>query len=55
MDFNRIDKDLKKSIDSFPFSLEINQAEFLNNPEIIQKEKKYGQRIILLRGLIKLM
>jgi acetyl esterase/lipase len=40
MDFNRIDKDLKKSIDSFPFSLEINQAEFLNNPEIIQKEKK---------------
>ncbi|MGG5208414.1 alpha/beta hydrolase [Chryseobacterium sp. MIQD13] len=40
MDFNRIDKDLKKSIDNFPFSLEINEDEFLNNPGIIQKEKE---------------
>ncbi|MBB6370756.1 alpha/beta hydrolase [Chryseobacterium shigense] len=40
MDFSRINKDLKKSIDSFPFSLEINEAEFLNNPEIIQQEKQ---------------
>lgn len=40
MDLNRIDKDLKESIDSFPVSLEINEAEFLNNPEIIQKEKE---------------
>lgn len=39
MDLNRIDKGLKESIDRFPFSLEINEAEFLSNPEIIQKEK----------------
>lgn len=40
MDFNRIDKDLKKSIDSFPLSLEINQAEFLNNPGNHSERKK---------------
>jgi acetyl esterase/lipase len=39
MDLNRIDKGLKESIDRFPFSLEINEAEFLSTPEIIQKEK----------------
>lgn len=40
MDFNRIDKDLRFSIENFPFSLDIDQALFLNNPEIVQKERE---------------
>ncbi|KMQ65389.1 carboxylesterase [Chryseobacterium angstadtii] len=40
MDFNRIDKDLRVSIENFPFSLDIDQKIFLDNPEIIQKERE---------------
>jgi len=40
MNFNRIDQDLKLSIESFPFSLEIDQDVFLNHPEIVQEERK---------------
>jgi acetyl esterase len=40
MNFNRIDQDLRKSIENFPFSLEIDQAVFLNSPEIVQEERE---------------
>ncbi|KXH85277.1 alpha/beta hydrolase [Chryseobacterium kwangjuense] len=40
MDFNRIDKDLRLSIERYPFSLEIDQDLFLNRPEIVQKERE---------------
>jgi len=40
MDLNRIDKDLKESIDRFPFSLELDENEFLNHPELVQEEKE---------------
>ncbi|AZB17981.1 alpha/beta hydrolase [Chryseobacterium indologenes] len=40
MDFNRIDKELKYSIENVPYSLEIDGNLFLNAPEIIQQERK---------------
>ncbi|CAH0216421.1 MULTISPECIES: alpha/beta hydrolase [unclassified Chryseobacterium] len=40
MDFNRIDEDLRISIENTPYSLEIDEDVFLNNPELIQKERK---------------
>lgn len=40
MDFNRIDNDLRLSIERYPFSLEIDQEIFLNHPEIVQKERE---------------
>lgn len=40
MDFNRIDKGLKTSMEDFPFSLEIDQTLFLNNPEVVQQERE---------------
>lgn len=40
MDLNRIDKDLKESLNRFPFSLELDENEFLNHPELIQEEKE---------------
>ncbi|UOU96859.1 alpha/beta hydrolase [Chryseobacterium daecheongense] len=39
MDFNRVDKGLKISIEKVLDSLEIDEHVFLNNPEIIQQEK----------------
>ncbi|WP_347217190.1 alpha/beta hydrolase [Chryseobacterium sp.] len=39
MDLNRINKELKESIDSVPYSLEIDENLFLNAPETIQKER----------------
>lgn len=39
MDFNRVDKGLKISIEKVLDSLEIDEHIFLNNPEIIQQEK----------------
>lgn len=40
MNFNRINSDLKYSIENVPYSLEIDENLFLNNPEIIQEERK---------------
>lgn len=40
MDFNRIDEDLRTSIENTPYSLEIDEEVFLNNPELIQRERK---------------
>ncbi|MCS4301412.1 alpha/beta hydrolase [Chryseobacterium sp. BIGb0232] len=39
MDLNRINKELRASIESVPYSLEIDENIFLNAPEIIQKER----------------
>lgn len=40
MNFNRINIDLKNSIENVPYSLEIDEILFLNSPEIIQQERK---------------
>lgn len=40
MNFNRINSDLKNSIENVPYSLEIDEDLFLNAPEIIQQERK---------------
>ncbi|TZF99577.1 alpha/beta hydrolase (plasmid) [Chryseobacterium panacisoli] len=40
MDFNRINSDLKNSIENVPYSLEIDGNLFLNAPEVIQQERK---------------
>lgn len=40
MDFNRIDKDLKDSIENVPFSLEIDENIFMNTPDIVQQERR---------------
>lgn len=40
MNFNKINIDLKNSIENVPYSLEIDENLFLNNPEIIQQERK---------------
>ncbi|MCW1961093.1 alpha/beta hydrolase [Chryseobacterium viscerum] len=40
MNFNRINIDLKNSIENVPYSLEIDEDLFLNAPEIIQQERK---------------
>lgn len=40
MNLNRIDSDLKNSIENVPYSLEIDENLFLNAPEIIQEERK---------------
>ncbi|WP_160136606.1 alpha/beta hydrolase [Chryseobacterium sp. c4a] len=39
MDYSRINKELKESMESVPYSLEIDENVFLNNPEIIQQER----------------
>ncbi|WP_454047081.1 alpha/beta hydrolase [Chryseobacterium sp. Marseille-Q8038] len=39
MDLNRINIDLKNSIENVPYSLEIDENLFLNAPEIIQQER----------------
>lgn len=39
MDLNRINKELRASMDSVPYSLELDENIFLNAPEIIQKER----------------
>lgn len=40
MDLSRINKELKRSMDSVPYSLEIDENIFLNTPEIVQQERK---------------
>ncbi|REC49452.1 alpha/beta hydrolase [Chryseobacterium pennipullorum] len=40
MDFNRIDKDLKQSIESISYSLEIDETLFSDAPEIVQQERR---------------
>lgn len=39
MDLNRINKELRASMESVPYSLELDENIFLNAPEIIQKER----------------
>ncbi|OCA80490.1 carboxylesterase [Chryseobacterium contaminans] len=39
MDLNRINKELRASIESVPYSLELDENLFLNAPEILQKER----------------
>ncbi|MGE8552391.1 MAG: alpha/beta hydrolase [Chryseobacterium jejuense] len=39
MDLNRINKELRASIESVPYSLELDENIFLNAPEVIQKER----------------
>ncbi|SDJ21768.1 alpha/beta hydrolase [Chryseobacterium jejuense] len=39
MDLNRINKELRASIESIPYSLELDENIFLNAPEVIQKER----------------
>lgn len=39
MDLNRINKELRASIERVPYSLELDENLFLNAPEIIQKER----------------
>ncbi|WP_353959938.1 alpha/beta hydrolase [Chryseobacterium tructae] len=40
MDCSRINKELKESMESVPYSLEIDENVFLNSPEIIQQERR---------------
>ncbi|MDT3409064.1 UNVERIFIED_CONTAM: hypothetical protein QE387_003381 [Pseudacidovorax intermedius] len=50
MDLSRIDPNLKESIDQFPFSLEIDETEFLHRPELVQEEKEALAKAYLFKG-----